>query len=55
MIVVVLGAVGLKGSDGADIQRLALEKGAEKRAGARAREALRALLPFAGETAAVRE
>lgn len=45
------GAVGLKGSDGEDIQRLALEKGAEKKSGARAREALLALMPFVEEIA----
>ena len=40
------GRVGLKGSDGADVQRLALRMGAVPEAGARARRALEALVPL---------
>ncbi|MFE3454475.1 ATP-NAD kinase family protein [Nonomuraea sp. NPDC059194] len=38
------GAAGLKGSDGADVQRAALARGARPRAGERAARAVRALL-----------
>ncbi|MGW4402455.1 ATP-NAD kinase family protein [Nonomuraea sp. NPDC004702] len=38
------GSVGLKGSDGADVQRAALAKGAEPRAGRRAAQAVATLL-----------
>ncbi len=40
------GRVGLKGSDGEMIQQKAIALGAQSRAGERAREALRALLPI---------
>jgi predicted polyphosphate/ATP-dependent NAD kinase len=40
------GRVGLKGSDGEVIQQKAIALGAQSRAGERAREALRALLPL---------
>jgi len=43
------GRVGLKGSDGAEIQRLALELGAIPLAGERAAAALEVLRPLAGE------
>ncbi|MEV0588991.1 ATP-NAD kinase, partial [Nonomuraea sp. NPDC050310] len=38
------GSAGLKGSDGADVQRAALDRGAVPRAGERAARAVRALL-----------
>lgn len=40
------GKVGLKGSDGAEIQRLALERGAEPQAHLRAGQALEVLMPW---------
>ena len=43
------GRVGLKGSDGPEIQRLALSLGATREAGERARAALGPLLPLAAE------
>jgi predicted polyphosphate/ATP-dependent NAD kinase len=43
------GRVGLKGSDGAEVQRRALELGAVPEAGGRARRALERLVPFAGD------
>jgi predicted polyphosphate/ATP-dependent NAD kinase len=43
------GAVGLKGSDGEEIQALAWERGAEKKAGKRMQLALEALLPLRDE------
>ncbi len=43
------GAVGLKGSDGAEVQKLALQRGAVKKAGMKAKLALEAVLPLAEE------
>jgi len=43
------GRVGLKGSDGAEIQRKALELGAVPRSNERAKEALAVLSPIAGD------
>lgn len=43
------GRVGLKGSDGAEIQRRAVELGAVPEAGARARRALEALVPLGAD------